>query len=562
MNPTRAGARAIEWLEAQLGDLANIRNASPRDPSFKNWRQATLTVMQRIWPGDQVRSERFRRIPFSPPDPRSDARTVREAYSRGCQEAARILNGFIDEIRAEGVPDVPGDGLPESHGNEFEDGFPTVDLPAGDIGGRTSIADMAANMLADLADAPPQGTDPSFDQPSRPQFSLPPVSEPEERPARKGLNMKARLRDLLGLAPPSTKAHAGSTDDAAPDRAGGDDGAAADPAAGAAVAPPVVSAPKSGEWPLPGVYAKPPAPVEPTLPSAAAEGTAQEQSPSALMSRSTTLRRNIEKVSIESLISAEFRTAAAPASELPAATAHRAAETPLANTPAPASAPPAPNVAPVASAPPSAAAPAPPPALPGRPKLSLVPPFADDPEFSMGPSPSGELSAPRAAAPGPPLNAPLAAPAVRGPARVAPPPARPHSSVGDDAFEPEPHEPAEPPAGRVDPEAFARATDDFMRSSPVLGATGRKVHRGFDDSGFGDADAIAVSSMAQDLTRMAVPDERHAEVRARLMDLARRLERAELEWSALRKAVWFAMEYPELARRLMPVLLPWIDRAA
>ena len=31
---------------------------------------------------------------------------------------------------------------------------------------------------------------------------------------------------------------------------------------------------------------------------------------------------------------------------------------------------------------------------------------------------------------------------------------------------------------------------------------------------------------------------------------------------ALRKAVWFAMEYPELARRLVPVLLPWMDRAA
>ena len=118
------------------------------------------------------------------------------------------------------------------------------------------------------------------------------------------------------------------------------------------------------------------------------------------------------------------------------------------------------------------------------------------------------------------------------------------------------------PPTKVDSEAFARATEDFMRSSPVLGATGRRVQRGFEDPGFGDADAIAVDAMAQDLTRMAVPIERQPEVRARLMDLARRIERGDLEWSALRKAVWFAMEYPELARRLMPVLLPWIDRAA
>jgi hypothetical protein len=46
------------------------------------------------------------------------------------------------------------------------------------------------------------------------------------------------------------------------------------------------------------------------------------------------------------------------------------------------------------------------------------------------------------------------------------------------------------------------------------------------------------------------------------MDLARRIEAGEFEWGALRKAVWFAMEYPALARRVMPLLLPWIDRAA
>ena len=96
----------------------------------------------------------------------------------------------------------------------------------------------------------------------------------------------------------------------------------------------------------------------------------------------------------------------------------------------------------------------------------------------------------------------------------------------------------------------------------MLGATGRKVQRGFEDHGFNDADAIAVGSMAQDMDRMTIPAERQPEVRARLLELARHLERGDLEWSALRKAVWFAMEYPELARRIMPVLLPWIDRAA
>ena len=102
-----------------------------------------------------------------------------------------------------------------------------------------------------------------------------------------------------------------------------------------------------------------------------------------------------------------------------------------------------------------------------------------------------------------------------------------------------------------------------MRSSPVLGATGRKVNRpDHEETGFNDPDAIAVASMMQELARLDVPAGRQAELRARLQDLARRIESGELDWAALRKAVWFAMEYPELARRLMPVLLPWIDRAA
>jgi hypothetical protein len=116
--------------------------------------------------------------------------------------------------------------------------------------------------------------------------------------------------------------------------------------------------------------------------------------------------------------------------------------------------------------------------------------------------------------------------------------------------------------GKVDPDAFARATEDFMRSSPVLGATGRKVSRPEEETGFNDPDAIAVASMVHELGRLDVPAGRQPEVRARLLDLARRIEKGELEWTSLRKAVWFAMEYPEIARRLMPVLLPWIDRAA
>ena len=124
-----------------MDELSNLRNATQRDPSFKNWRQATLTVMQRIWPGDQARSERFRRIPFSPADPRADGRAVREWYSRGCQEAGRVLNAFIEEIRRDGVPETAGAGEVAATANEFEDGFPTVDLPLGTLKSRLGEID-------------------------------------------------------------------------------------------------------------------------------------------------------------------------------------------------------------------------------------------------------------------------------------------------------------------------------------------------------------------------------------------------------------------------------------
>lgn len=602
MSSPDTAQRAIEWLELQLTELAGIRNATSRDPSFKNWRQSTLTTMQRIWPGDQTRSERFRRIPFSPADPRADARAMREWYSRGCQEAGRVLTGFVEEIREHGVPETVGNERPETQVTEFEDGFPTVDLPAGDLGASTSAADMTANMLADMGDTLPQGSDPSSPLPKRLQLEAPPpptqersTPEPEADtpPAKKGRNMKSRLRDLLGFAHLSAKALAGfpretPETDAPPATdprselgvvpLGGDLGTPALPSPAASAEPtssraewPVMRSHEKSTAPIPATPAESPKSSEPavTPPRAAAPPaappveaprgeTGSPANPSIVMSKPTTLRGSIEKVSIESLISPAFRT---PGTEESAS----------------------PDAADSAATPPPAKGRS----APGRPSLTLVRPFANDPEFSAQSSPDEADDAPEQVAaksamptapPSPPAS-PGKRPAARGDgpsskivplptlhSRVVPPEPTDESDLDDDleselADELE-AELDDTPQTPVDPAEMARATEDFMRSSPVLGATGRRVQRGFDDSGFGDPDAIAVGSMVQDLPRMGVPPERQPEVRARLLDLARRLERGELEWSALRKAVWFAMEYPELARRLMPVLLSWIDRAA
>src|SRR5690349_19800841 len=100
-------------LEQSLDQINALRNASPRDPNFKEWRQSTLTLIQRIWPGDQLRSTRFRRIPFSPPSSRADTRTAREWYERGAAEAAVLLRALIDELAGgSSVADVEEAGPP------------------------------------------------------------------------------------------------------------------------------------------------------------------------------------------------------------------------------------------------------------------------------------------------------------------------------------------------------------------------------------------------------------------------------------------------------------------
>ena len=98
--------RAREWLERQLAELGQLRNATRRDQNFKTWRQQTLTVIQRVWPGEARRVDRFRRIPFSPPTGHSTDRQVREYYERGWGEAGVLLREFLAEINLLGLPQV------------------------------------------------------------------------------------------------------------------------------------------------------------------------------------------------------------------------------------------------------------------------------------------------------------------------------------------------------------------------------------------------------------------------------------------------------------------------
>lgn len=442
MSRSEATERSRRWLEEQLETLGSLRNATARDSTFKSWRQGTLTILQRIWPGEATRSEKFRRIYFTPPGSRPEPGQMRGVYSRGCVEASQYLRALIAEIDADGVTEAESPVERDLSLPQGEDDFPTVELPGVDVravggpdtgdndivlelGGPSPESSLAAEPRAEDSGVPPtlkvevkaSQPEPPAAEDLPPTLQLPPevvapqiLSEASATPpalvprtrsgrpskaSRRG-GMKQRLKDMLGLS-----------------------------------------------------HFTAPVPEEsPSMPIESAENGVFTTKPSKK-------QQNKGLVSIESLISPEFRNA--PADEAPA-----------------------------------------------------MPPASEQPIESPVPLPSDPNH--------------------------------------DDQ--------------QIDPDAFARATQDFLKNSPVLGLVGKPVKRQKDECDLLDPDAVAIFTLASDVSRLGVPEGRRAAARALLLDLARRVEERDADWAILRSTVNFAMEFPELARRLMPVLLPWFDRAA
>jgi hypothetical protein len=145
MTDPDAAQRAREWLERQLADLGQLRNATRRDHNFKTWRQQTLTVIQRIWPGETRRVERFRRIPFSPPTAHTTDRQAREYYERGWGEAGVLLREFLAEVNLLGLPQIQAVGT--YAGSETEAAMGP--MPA--LGGRDALRPVAGTAEIEAA---------------------------------------------------------------------------------------------------------------------------------------------------------------------------------------------------------------------------------------------------------------------------------------------------------------------------------------------------------------------------------------------------------------------------
>ena len=69
-------------------------------------------------------------------------------------------------------------------------------------------------------------------------------------------------------------------------------------------------------------------------------------------------------------------------------------------------------------------------------------------------------------------------------------------------------------------------------------------------------------AMARSVDDLGVPRERRALVRAALSDLGQQMEAPTVHWSAIRQTMAFVLDYPLIARRVIPLLLPYLDEAA
>jgi hypothetical protein len=208
--------------------------------------------------------------------------------------------------------------------------------------------------------------------------------------------------------------------------------------------------------------------------------------------------------------------------------------------------------------------------------LAAVPPEPAPPEArvehdaaaeAVPPAPvAGPLEGGESSAPG---EAKQAAETVAWPAGAAPaPPPAAWQPAAADPGEIERQEPGPAASAEgAEPDAVTRAAAEFLRSSPVLRAQGKPLRAREEaavpperESSSGAAGAVRV--VARQVADLGVPEGRRAQMRALLLGLASELDQPAPSWDVMAEAVGAAMEFPPLARMLLPLLLPELERAA
>ena len=454
-----------EWakrlLEDQIERLAELRNANPRDQSFKLWRQTTLTVIQRLWPGNLPKSEQFRRIAFTTPSARATRNQVRQHFERGYGEAVSYLRTLEMEIDA-GALTLPTDTAAFEAATQALSPPVVPDAPQEKVRDTRGLGEglvgsgpLSAGNPGVVPTGPPlQFTSPSFDRDPEFRTNVPgqaaaqpaePASEPAPAPAPATPEVQATPKSRP--APVVIKAQEPIPTPQRP------------------VAPP----------PPPARPVAPP-PAPPPVASPPARNQAVEMSQGEHDARGA---RRPDKRQLKEMLG--FVDAPAPPARGP---------TPPAPPPPPD--PPAPTT------------------TPGR--AWFDPPF---------PPPDESFEEPEA-----------------------------------DPFEHEDTDADDSP-GAFAPEEKA----DLLSSSPVFASFARPAGMTPRPASLASGPGVSavLNALAADVARLGVPEGQRAATRAALIGLGRQFDLGTANWSSVRQTIVMVLEYPALARLLIPALVPYLN---
>jgi hypothetical protein len=104
-------------------------------------------------------------------------------------------------------------------------------------------------------------------------------------------------------------------------------------------------------------------------------------------------------------------------------------------------------------------------------------------------------------------------------------------------------------------------TAEFFRSSPVLTAQAKPLKAPHPAHAQETRTTIATAlvALAGEVASLGVPEGQRAGARAALIDLARQFDERSASWDSLRRLIGMVMDHPPLARRIVPLLVPYLD---
>ena len=491
--------RCRQWIEEQIETMGSLRTANSRDLSFKNWRQNTVTVLQRIWPEDRERVERFRRISFTPPHARAEGKQFREWFGKGIGESRSYLQALLELIDREGVPtSTEEDRSHSAQDLEDEVAFPIIELTEREENRETEAVATPAE-----ADDDGLGVTAGYGTPDDPTAPMRDASSPPPPSLQKAQRALPAERPETGAQPPALGE--AEKDPAAKSGASGHSVVAIPRAPGLAGQPtptaPVVAAKPPAEPAAPAPVAKsevaiPVLKVEPKAPAAKAPApaapvpSARDTEPPALKPTPTTPAAKPAQGRVEAGGPRQSVRGRGGKNKQRKTGFHPKLRDML-------------GLDQFEARTQSAEA-----------ALARVVPDAPEPEpvAKSEPTPVAEVTPAPAPAPEPRHTAAPAAKVEHAPAPAAEP-----EPVADELDELEADD-------DLEEETLERARRDFMQNSPIFGVVGKPVQRRTDANEFLDPDAVAVSSFVADLGRLGVPEGMRSSMAARLTDVARNLE--------------------------------------